>query len=206
MTASNVLRTSKEKIAIMIALFSLVNLVFPVSGKAHAAENAAQTKALVFEINPNTLLNSIKNATADSENKNPEFQNIDKKVQLVRDYLESKNSPLADYTEIILAQEDWKTILAISNAESTLGQHCYANNCSGIYCRFDRGYAGLCKYETKAHWIVELQGLIDRRYKGWSLNKMNGIYVYPKSSTWIAATSKVYNDLDKLEVQFDNQA
>lgn len=198
MTASNVLRSSKEKVAIIIALFSLANLALPVASKAHA-ENAVQTQALVFDINPDSLITN-------PENQNPQFQNIDKKVKLVREYLKSKNSPLADYTEILLAQDDWKTILAISNAESTLGQHCYYNNCSGIYERFGVGYAGLKKYDSMASWIVDLQQLLDQRYKGWSLKEMNGIYVYPRSSSWYAATSKVYNDLNKIEQQFPQSA
>lgn len=197
MTASfNALRTSKEKLVILIALFSLVTWIFPAAGKAHA-EAVGQTKSLVFEINPDSI-----NALLNPRNKNPNFENIDKEVTLVRQYLQSKNSPLANYTEILLAQPDWKTIIAISNAESTMGKHCYYNNCSGIYERFGIGYAGLKKYDTMADWIVDLQQLINQRYDGWTLAEMNGTYVYPKSRSWLYATTTVYNDLDKIQAQF----
>lgn len=199
----NALKSAKEKTAIIVALFSVLAAFHPATMTAQA-QTLGPDKSLVLEIK-NQTLSTILN----SENKNSQkFANIDKKVAAVRNYLQSKNSPLADYTEIILAQDDWKTILAISNAESTLGQRCYRNNCSGIYCNFDtygRDYSGLCAYETKADWIVALQNLIDQRYKGWTLKQMNGIYVYPRSSSWYIATTQVYSDLTKIEQQLDQK-
>ncbi len=196
MTASfNALKSSKEKLVVIVALFSLATWIFPVAGKAHA-ETVGQTKSLVFEINPDSKLNP--------ENQN-QFANIDKEVALVREYLESKDAPLANYTEILLAQKDWKTIVAISNAESNMGKYCWYNNCSGIYERFDNGYQGLKRYDNMAEWIVDLQNLIEKRYSGWTLAEMNGTYVYPKSKNWFLASSKVYNDLSQIEQQFPNQ-
>ncbi len=195
MTASlNALQTAKEKIAVLIALFSLVVGFTPATMKAHA-QSVAQDSSIIFEVKTKTdsLLNP--------ENKISQ-ENTQKKIALVQKYLESRNAPLADYTAILLAQQDWKTILAISNAESNMGKRCYYNNCSGIYGRYDRGYAGLKKYETKADWIVDLQRLLDKRYEGWTLEKMNGTYVYPRSDNWIRATKSVYNDLSKIEAQF----
>ncbi len=172
---------------ILITLFSLVTWIFPAAGKAHA-ETGVQ-KSLNFEVKSETI-------EIVSQNQNSQFEDIDKKVNAVRQYLESKGSPFAQYTEILLAQEDWKTILAISNSESTLGKRCYVNNCSGIF-----GKKGLRTYESIPAWMVDMQGLLDRRYTGWDLNKMNGVYVVPRSTNWYLASSKILNELTQIEQQ-----
>lgn len=196
--------SSKERIITsVIVLFSLFTWHMPVTRAANA--EIGEQKSLVFEINPDQLRLASENQNTEQRQNDLKLKKVHRKVELVREYLENKNAPLADYTEIILAQEDWKLILAISNAESNMGKRCYYNNCSGIYGRFDMGYAGLKKYETKAHWIVDLQNLLDRRYEGWTLDKMNGVYVYPRSQSWYAATSTVYNALDKIEKQVDKE-
>src|SRR5665213_1031284 len=170
MTASlNALQSAKEKIAVAIALFSLVVWITPAPMKAHA-QTVGQENSLVFEVKTENT-----NSLGNSENQNSQIskENLQKENDLLKDYLEKKGSPLAPYTGILLAQPDWKTILAISNAESTLGKHCYFNNCSGIYGRYDMGYAGLKKYETMADWIVDLQTLLTKHYSGWTLDQMN---------------------------------
>jgi hypothetical protein len=197
MTASlNALQSAKEKIAVIIALLSILAWNSPVTMKAHA-QTIGQENSLVFEVKTE-VTDSL---NPENQNSQTETEILQKKQELVKEYLESKKSPLAEYTDVLLAQEDWKTILALSNAESSLGKRCYHNNCSGIYGRYDMGYAGLKKYPTKAEWIVDLQKLLDKRYEGWTLEKMNGIYVVPRSNNWIRATSKVYNDLTKIEKQ-----
>ncbi|GAC1412856.1 MAG: hypothetical protein NVSMB66_3200 [Candidatus Doudnabacteria bacterium] len=202
MTASlNALQSAKDKMLVILTLLSLVNWIAPVT-KAHA-QIIGQENSLVFEVKtdiPASILNP--------QNQNPKNKklSLEKQSKMLREYLEKKGSPLAEYTDVLLAQKDWKTILAISNAESTLGKHCYYNNCSGIYGRYDQGYAGLKRYQTKADWIVDLQTLLSKRYSGWSLDKMNGIYVYPRSTSWIRATKAVYTQLDKIEKQFPQES
>jgi len=209
MTASlNALKSAKGKVAVLIALTSLVATLNPATTKAATAQTLGQDNSLVFNIKTMFVASAADTNSTDSQNQNSQIskENAEKKAQLLQAYLESKNSPLADYAGILMAQQDWKTILAISNAESTLGQHCYYNNCSGIYGTYGIGYSGLKRYETKADWIVDLQSLLSKRYEGWTLDQMNGIYVYPKSSTWIRATKQVYNDLTNLENQFPDNA
>lgn len=196
-TSFNARLSSKEKIIASAILFSLISWIHP--GVSMAFAETGQEKDLIFEINSDQIKilenqNSLKNQIA--------IENTHKKVNLLREYLEKKNAPLADYTEILLAQEDWKMILAISNAESNMGKRCYHYNCSGIYARYDRGYAGLKKYENYAQWIVDLQALLDRRYEGWSLDRMNGVYVHPRSANWYKATTKIHKELTELEKQF----
>lgn len=183
--------SAKERMIVAIALFSLIAWHMPASA-AHAQTPDLQN-SLTFEIK------SQNQKTLSLVDQPQLVAKIDMEVALVKSYLQSKNSPFANYTEILLAQDDWKVILAVSNSESTLGQHCYVNNCSGIF-----GNKGLRTYSSIPDWIVDMQNLINKRYKGWTLDKMDGIYVQPRSSNWIEASSQVYKDLSKIEDQVNN--
>src|SRR5438105_4665699 len=101
--------SSKERLILVISLFSLISWHLPVATKAYA-KTGETTNSLTFEINQNQNLTQT-----------AKIAEMDKKVASVRNYLESKSSPLALYTEILLAQNDWKKIIAISNSESTMG-------------------------------------------------------------------------------------
>ena len=188
--------SAKDRVvASAIALLSLVVWHSPTPVKAYA-QTGTQDKALVFEIKSQT------NISSSSEDKiklayEQHIVQVDARVKAVRAYLESKNAPLAQYTEIILAQDDWKKILAISNAESNMGRHCKWNNCSGIMY----GKGGLRPFDSIPDWIVEFQGLIDRRYKTKSLDQMNGVYVVPRSANWYKASNSVYQALTEIEKQ-----
>ena len=198
---------SKDKLLLLVGIISLLTWQFGAVGRALASTNATQD-SLPFEIklqnNQNLEVlqaNAVTNLQNAEDAKLQEQQTaiINQKVYLVRNYLESKDSPLANYTEILLAQPNWKTIIAISNAESTLGKHCYMNNCSGIF-----GQNGLKTYDTVPDWIVDMQNLLSNRYDGWTLQQMDGIYVYPRSSSWFIATTTVYQDLDQIEQHFQS--
>ena len=189
---SLVVLSSKEKLAIGIAVFSLISWHMPVVGTAHAKADT-QDNALVFEIK-NTSLADLEKQNIQEAEQESKLALIDKKVTLIQSYLESQNSPLAIYAPYFAAEEDYKTIIAISNSESNMGLHCYYNNCSGIF-----GGSGLKKYKNYPEWIADFQALIDKRYKGMTLSQMNGVYVQPRSLNWLAASTKVYQDLSTLE-------
>ncbi len=195
--------TAKEKFIATIGFLSLIVWHYPVIGTAYAQTNGSE-KGQVFEIISETQ--SLNDISQDSQNKNEnaaaqqQKAKIDLEVQLVRSYLQSKNSPFANYTEILLAQNDWKTILAVSNSESNMGLHCYKNNCSGIF-----GNSGLRSYASVTDWMVDFQSLIDKRYKNKTLAQMNGVYVVPRSNNWLQASSTVYDDLTQIEKQVNEQ-
>jgi hypothetical protein len=198
---------SKDKLLLLVGVISLLTWQFGAVGRALASTNVTQD-SLTFEIklqnNQNLEVlqaNAVENLQDAEDAKLQEQQTeiINQKVSLVRNYLESKGSPLANYTEILIAQPNWKTIIAVSNAESTLGKHCYVNNCSGIF-----GPNGLKTYETVPDWIVDMQSLLSSRYDGWTLQQMDGTYVYPRSNSWYIATTSVYKDLNQIEQQFQS--
>jgi len=190
----------KEKFAVAIALFSLIAWHLP-AFRATPVKAAAQENSQVFEIKSTISITDLEKQKEQQSQQQAEFAKINRKVSLVRAYLQEHNSPLATYTEYLVAQDDWKTIIAISNSESNMGLHCYMNNCSGIF-----GGQGLKTYQTVPDWIVDMQALIDKRYKGMTLAQMDGVYVQPRSVNWLIASSRVYSDLSEIEKQFDEPA
>lgn len=188
----------KEKTAIAIALFSLFAWhIMPAFGVAHA-KAAEKENSQVFEIKSTISITDLEKQKEMQLQQQAEFAKIDRKVSIVRQYLADHGSPLQDYTEYLMAQDDWKTIIAISNSESNMCLHYKWNNCWGV-----GGASGLVAYKSMPEAIVAMQNLIDKRYKGMTLNQMDGVYVQPRSDNWLAASSRVYNDLSELEKQFD---
>jgi hypothetical protein len=112
-------------------------------------------------------------------------------------YLESKGSPLVAVVDTLVDLKHWRLVLAISNSESSLGKRCHSNNCSGIGVM--PGHPLWQEYETKADWAKALDRLLERRYKGWTLQEMNGVYNQPGSANWLLASTKVLNDLREIE-------
>jgi hypothetical protein len=198
---------SKDKLVLMTGIISLLAWQFGIAGRVYA-DTSVQTKdtpTLEIKLQNNQSISASNESLAYDQafteaQQAEQVAAITEQVASVRSYLQSKDSPLANYTEILLAQPDWKTIIAISNSESTLGKHCYVNNCSGIFAG-----NGLKTYENIPDWIVDMQNLLQTRYSGWTLNQMDGVYVYPRSSSWLMASSSVYKDLSNIQAQFPVQ-
>lgn len=185
------LKTPIEKAIVIVSLLSLVSLVYPEISLGASLETSGQNPALVFE---------VKNPTQNLESQNSSsitYQQIlenDPKYKLVKNYLIANNSPLADYTDQLLQHDNWKTVLAISFVESNMCVHNFYHNCSGI-----GGQQYLRKYKDFGAWINDMSTLLDSRYNGWSIDKMNGVYVQPKSRNWAYGAKQVLSDLNALE-------
>lgn len=113
------------------------------------------------------------------------------------EYLKSKKSPLISIADTLADLKHWRLVLAIANSESSLGKHCSSNNCSGIGVA--PGHPLWQEYATKADWAKALDRLIEKRYKGWTLEDMNGVYNKPGSDNWIFAAKQVLTDLQNIE-------
>ena len=127
----------------------------------------------------------------------PSFQVVD--PQTLRDdvqaFLESKKSPLAPHINLLLAQEHWKLLIAISAIESQYCIRQLGNNCWGI----TKPNGGYKEYADFPEAIVDANGLITRwQTKGrWlTVEDMNCHYVVPCNPTWV---SVVYKNLNQLE-------
>ena len=119
--------------------------------------------------------------------------------QKLKVYLAEKNSPFVDIVDTLAELKHWQLVLAISNSESTLGKRCYNNNCSGIGVK--PGHPLWRDYSSKAEWAKDLDRLIEKRYKDWTLDEMNGVYNKPGSDNWAFAATQILNDLKERDIE-----
>jgi hypothetical protein len=153
--------------------------------------------SVLFNLPISLLEDYLNEALKSDETKAAEI--LQKRTEAVSKYLSSKNSPLLKYADVIAAQKHWKLILAISNAESGMGKHCANNNCSGIGVA--PGASTWREYRTLKDWIVDFNNLLEKRYRGWTLEQMNGVYVQPKNPNWMLATKQVLQDMQELGIE-----
>jgi hypothetical protein len=115
----------------------------------------------------------------------------------IRAYLESKDSPLASHTDLLLEQEHWKLIIAISAIESSYCKRQLGNNCWGI----TNSSGGYSKYDSLDEAIVDANDLITRwqaRGRWHSVEDMDGHYVVPANPNWVAVVTSVLSKLNTL--------
>ncbi len=176
------------------ALIALFPVFFP--GIALAAENQTQGQsAQIFEIKSSLSQTQINPGLSYDE-----VVKQDPQYQALKTYLTNHNSPLADYTDVLLKHDNWDKIVAISFVESNMCQHHYVYNCSGI-----GGQAYLRKYHNFGEWIDDMSNLLHQHYEGWSIDKMNGVYVQPKSRNWGIGANKILTELTELQAQTEAQ-
>lgn len=118
----------------------------------------------------------------------------------LRAYFQKWNSPFADSDETLdafLHSSNMKMMIAISFVESTMGKKCYHHNCSGI-----GGYPpNLRKYDSHAAWVRDFDSLLERRYKGWPVEKFLGVYVQPGSPNWLNGVKQILAELDAADIE-----
>lgn len=213
MTSRIVSRLSAlNQILVIVVLASIPALILPVNASASTDLSAKATAPaenkprLVFEIKnfptiiipeeitiPAINLNSDKRTQTDPEVNLEPVQNPN--ITILENYLKSKNSPLADYSDYILKHQNWKLVIAISNGESGLCKRQLANNCWGI-----TRSKGLERYESFAQAITDADYVINKyvsrgadtpeemlmRYVGWN------------NQNWVRAANQILAQLDQL--------
>lgn len=116
----------------------------------------------------------------------------------LKKYLDERDSPFVEIVDTIAELKHWKIVLAVSNSESSLGKRCADENCSGI--GVEPGHPLWRKYPSKREWAKDLDRLIEKRYKNWTLEQMNGVYNQPGSKNWVKAARQVLEDLEERGV------
>jgi len=128
-----------------------------------------------------------------------EAERLAERKQKLKAYLEFRQSPFVNIVDTIAELKHWKLVLAISNSESSLGKKCHSNNCSGI--GVEPGHPLWREYQSTADWAKDLDNLLERRYKDWTLEEMNGVYNQPGSSNWLAASRQVLEQLQERGIE-----
>jgi hypothetical protein len=118
----------------------------------------------------------------------------DPRVELLRGYLETKHSPLADHAETLLQQYHYRLILGISFAESNFCRNqIMPNNCWGI------GGGNPEQYATLDDGIVRANDLI-QKYQNLGMTNpqlMRNTWVGWQNHSWVVAVNQVTQDLEQ---------
>lgn len=127
-------------------------------------------------------------------------QRLNQKVQI---YLQEQGSPLADYASVLVSLRNWKKIVALANAESSMCEKypVSTNNCWGV------GGATLWTMGSNlGEGIVAMNHFLNMypkhsrvKYSQMSFDQMNGLYKQPPADHWVNNNQTVYDDLVAIE-------
>jgi hypothetical protein len=186
----------------IIALILLGPVVFPHLALAAVLQTSEQSTAQVFEINvsDSSSLDSTPKPNSQNSVTVNAIEQADPLTTNLTAYLKDNDSPLQDYVPELLKHDNWKTVVSISFVESNFCVHNLHYNCSGI-----GGPGHFRQYNNFGEWIDDMSTLLDSHYNGWTLDKMNGVYVQPSSINWVYGSKKTFAELTAIEQQSENQ-
>lgn len=190
------LNTSKSQADQPAALGSQSSLI-PLAGTGTFGPIDNVPNQVLFNMTIDQLENYLADAVTNPQVKEAQIL-ADRKAKL-KEYLTEKNSPLVSIVDTIAELKHWKMVLAISNSESSLGKHCADENCSGI--GIEPGNPLWRTYPSKAEWAKDLDKLLEKRYKDWTLEQMNGVYNKPGSQNWLLASKQILEDLQERGIE-----
>jgi len=112
----------------------------------------------------------------------------------VKSYLESKGSPLSEYTDVLLQQEDWKLLIAISRIESAWCTRKIDFNCWGI--GGDSSYRHYKDYPEAIKHAQEVINYWQERGRWNTVEDMNCHYVVPCNQNWVLVVNSTLKELN----------
>ncbi|OGE82436.1 MAG: hypothetical protein A3B10_03140 [Candidatus Doudnabacteria bacterium RIFCSPLOWO2_01_FULL_44_21] len=123
-------------------------------------------------------------------------------AEKIQNYLESYNSPLADYAAALITMRNWKTIISLANAESSMCRKYPIStaNCWGV------GGSNLWDMgDNLAQGIISMNHFLNKypkgpvKYSQMSFEQMNGFYKQPARDHWVYNNQKIYDELAAIE-------
>lgn len=190
-------KSQAEPVAVVTTDDSAVPTLPVVAGASALGPINQVPNEILFNLTLDQLEDYLKEALKTPEMKAAE--SLAERKEKLKAYLADKNSPLINIVDTLAELKHWKLVLAISNSESSLGRRCYENNCSGI--GVEPGHPLWRSYKTKADWAKDLDRLLDRRYKNWTLEKMNGVYNQPGSENWLMASKQILEEMQERGIE-----
>jgi hypothetical protein len=200
----------KQKIFLSIFLLAIFLNLFP--NQTHAFTIKAPTAAkpiLVFDSSDKSyqnVIDYINNGWLNrAENEKAREEAVQKGRLAVRlhAYLTDRRSPLADYSGVLVSVKNWKQIIALANAESSMCRTYPEKlaNCWGV------GGAQLWDMgQTLGDGVLEMNKFLGNyplrskvKYSQMTFNQMNGLYKQPAAAHWLYNVQSVYDDLVAIE-------
>lgn len=195
-----------QKFGILVTLISVIFSILPhVTFAAGLAQ--PQNGPLVFTIGERVIYLDELNLQLSKLYEGQQMQqDLDKQIQLgqrLGEYLQAQGSPLAPYATTLIHVNNWKKILALSNAESGLCKHypVHKANCWGV------GGSNLWYMGSNLkEGILSMNDFLNTypkrtsvKYSQMSFDQMNGLYKQPAAQHWVDNNLAVYNDLTIIE-------
>jgi len=195
-----------SKIIIVFTLISLINIVFPVETMAFETSIPVPASMIfevgdyqdhVTQINFSVQKQYTHEQTVAMLRRQIHFQ------ETLKNYLRSQGSPLAEYTGIILEQNNWKKIIALSNAESSMCRrypeqlaNCWGVGGSNLWDMGDNLGEGI---KAMNNFLNNAPSKSRIKYSQMNFEQMNGLYKQPPGDHWVQNNLVVYNQLSELE-------
>jgi hypothetical protein len=201
----------KHKLVLIVFLVSLLATLLPHESYAAASQNNPSNTGplLTFDLSDLSYadyLDTRSQELSDEYYQEQLHQQALRQIKLttaVRDYLNQQGSPLAEYTETLITLRNWKKIVALANAESSMCRNYPANtaNCWGV------GGTNLWNMGANlGEGIVAMNHFLNKyplsspvKYSQMNFEQMNGLYKQPPAVHWVGNGRSVYDDLVSLE-------
>jgi hypothetical protein len=198
-----------QKIFVITFLVSLgINLI-PLEAQAAFLITKEKPIDLEFDISSDNFNDYLVHLTEEANDRLYQLQmqqHVQQQALLaskVHDYLETYSSPLADHASTLITMRNWKKIVALANAESSLCRKYPVNtaNCWGV------GGSDLWDFGSNLEQgIVGMNQFLNTNPKGptkysqMSFERMNGLYKQPAGDHWVFNNQAIYNDLTAIEI------
>ncbi|OGE73965.1 MAG: hypothetical protein A3I07_04130 [Candidatus Doudnabacteria bacterium RIFCSPLOWO2_02_FULL_42_9] len=200
----------KQKFFLQLFLFALLLNLIP--HQSHAWTIKAPTSKepiLVFDENDKAyqdIIDSINYVLRGKQNNEEVRKQAVRQGHLrikVKNYLETKKSPLAEHTDILITMPNWKRIVALANAESSMCRKYPVSlaNCWGV------GGSNLWDMGNNlGDGIMEMNKFLENyplrsnvKYAQMTFKQMNGLYKQPAKAHWLYNVQVIYDDLNNIE-------
>ena len=195
----------KRKLMILFLLASLAGILLP--NHAEVLSFTDQENAMVFYIGD--YEGYLSRLSYEAQKKYTHEKTVEQlmlQIELtnkVEQYLLDNNSPLAGHTKILMQQNNWKKIIALANAESTMCRRfpTDSNNCWGV------GGNDLWQLGTGLdEGIIAMNRFLNtyplrssKKYSQMDYSEMNGLYKQPPADHWVRNNRVVEDALNRLE-------
>jgi hypothetical protein len=196
----------KRKLTLLLVLVSLVTFLLPHKTFAVYQKPAEQPQLMFVVGDYQDYLADVSDLLTQRYRQEVLVQNALKEDDLnlrLKSYLAAQGSPLANYSKVLLSVKNWKQIVALANAESSLCRHYPKGlgNCWGVGGTdlWDMG-------ETLGDSIIKMNKFLDNsprksqvKYSQMSFEQMNGLYKQPPADHWVVNNEVVFEELTELE-------
>jgi hypothetical protein len=202
--------TLGHRFFLIVFLFSLLSSLLPHITLAQVRTQADETGPILAFDTGNTdyqdYLDQLNQELAQSfyqQQLQQQSLRRDRLTEAVKIYLEQHNSPMAPYAAVLVTLRNWKKIVALSNAESTMCRRYPVDksNCWGVGGSdlWDMG-------DNLGQGVIAMNRFLNLhpkrshvKYSQMSFEEMNGLYKQPPAQHWIDNNQIVYDELVILE-------